>query len=161
MSLVRKSLRKELDFYRENSIRVVHSGRRENLPAAIVRELDSVAQATAAFGGLTVNVALNYGGRDEIVRGVNRWMTKEGPEACRKGITESDITACLDHPELGDPDVIIRTGRERRVSNFLLWQGAYSEMIFSDRLWPDFSRADFEAALEEYARRERRFGGAQ
>lgn len=157
MTLVKGHLRAELDFYRENRIRVVHSGRREGLPADILAQLDEVARDTRDFPGMVVNLALNYGGRDEILRAVER-LAAAGP-ADRGTVSEESIRANLDHPEIPDPDLIIRTGGEMRLSNFLLWQSAYSEFFFSPLLWPDFLENDLDGALEDYASRNRRFGG--
>jgi undecaprenyl diphosphate synthase len=155
MFLIRSHLRKEFDFYRANRIRILHAGDLAGLPAEVVREIRSAMADTAGFEGLTVVLAINYGGRDEIVRAVRR-AAAAGAAA---GITEEWLRAHLDLPEVPDPDLIIRTGGEQRQSNFLLWQSAYAELYFSPRLWPDWDRADLLAALEEYAHRSRRFGG--
>jgi undecaprenyl diphosphate synthase len=157
MFLIRSHLAKEFDFYRKNRIRILHAGDLERLPAEVVREIRSAMADTADFDGLTVVLAINYGGRDEIVRAVRRAVAS-GDAA---GITEQTLRSHLDLPMVPDPDLIIRTGAELRQSNFLLWQSAYSELYFSPKLWPDWDRADLVAALEEYARRTRRFGGAE
>ena len=153
MSLVKKHLRAELDFYRENRIRIRHTGSREGLPPEILAELDLACSDTADFGGMQVVLALNYGGRDEIARAVRR--------AAAKGITQpsaDDISANLDNPDIPDPDLIIRTAGEFRTSNFLLWEGAYAEYIISDKLWPDWDSDDFINAVKEYQNRDRRYG---
>jgi undecaprenyl diphosphate synthase len=155
MELVKKYLRRELDFYRENRIRIRHSGAREHLPAAIVQELDDVCEATKDFDGLQVILALNYGGRDEIVRAVRKLCAAGFPAA---EISEKKIGENLDNPDVPDPDLIIRSAGEFRTSNFLLWQSAYAEYYISQKLWPDFSAEDFSLAIEEYQGRERRFG---
>ncbi|MBN1243123.1 MAG: di-trans,poly-cis-decaprenylcistransferase [Spirochaetales bacterium] len=153
MALIRGHLRAEFDFYRERGLRVVHSGDSSGLPGEVRAELDSVVADTASFDRMTVNLAINYGGRDEIVR------------ACRKAVredvelTETTIANRLDRPELPDLDLLIRTGGEQRTSNFMIWQAAYAELWFSPRLWPDWDRADLEQALDDYTCRERRFGG--
>lgn len=154
MNLIKVHLASELDFYRKNRIRVVHSGSREGLPPEILEEIDEVAADTADFPGMVVNLAINYGGRDEILRAVAR---------CGAGrpLSENDMALALDHPEIPDPDLIIRTGGEMRLSNFLLWQSAYSELYFSECLWPDFDEPDLADALEAYAARDRRFGGTK
>jgi undecaprenyl diphosphate synthase len=157
MFLIRSHLAKEFDFYRKNRIRILHAGDLERLPAEVVREIRSAMADTADFDGLTVVLAINYGGRDEIVRAVRRAVAS-GDAA---GITEQTLRSHLDLPMVPDPDLIIRTGAELRQSNFLLWQSAYSELYFSPKLWPDWDRVDLVAALEEYARRTRRFGGAE
>ncbi len=160
MGLVKSHLAAELDFYRQNKIRVVHSGRREGLSADILAEIDSVARDTARFTGMVVNLAINYGGRDEILRSIAR-LADAGKLGSSARLDEAGLRAGLDHSEIPDPDLIIRTGGELRLSNFLLWQSAYSELYFSDCLWPDFGEAELSAALEEYARRDRRFGGTK
>jgi undecaprenyl diphosphate synthase len=157
MFLIRSHLAKEFDFYRKNRIRILHAGDLERLPADVIREIRSAMADTAGFDGLTVVLAINYGGRDEIVRAVRR-AAAEGDAG---GITEETLRSHLDLPEVPDPDLIIRTGAERRQSNFLLWQSAYAELYFSPKLWPDWDRADLEAALEDYAHRSRRFGGEE
>jgi undecaprenyl diphosphate synthase len=157
MFLIRSHLAKELDFYRKNRIRILHAGDIGRLPVEVVREIRSAMEDTAAFDGLTVVLAINYGGRDEIVRAVRR-AAASGDAA---GITEERLRSHLDLPAVPDPDLVIRTGAEQRQSNFLLWQSAYAELYFSPKLWPDWDRADLVAALEEYARRARRFGGAE
>jgi undecaprenyl diphosphate synthase len=154
MYLIRLHLQKEVRFYQENRIRVVHSGSLERLPRAVVKELAKVAADTSSNRGLTVNLAIDYGGRDEILRAVNR-LRDRGQEG---RVTESQLRAALDHPEIPDPDLIIRTGDECRLSNFLLWQMAYAELHFSTKMWPDWAEEDLLAALKEYRRRDRRFG---
>lgn len=158
MSLVRNHLSAELDFYRQNKVKVVHSGQREGLPADILAEIDAVTADTADFPGMVVNLAINYGGRDELVRAMQKAL-RTSRDSVPSPITCELIRKNLDHPEMPDPDLIIRTGGELRLSNFLLWQSAYSELYFTDRLWPDFAEEDLVAALEDYAGRERRFGG--
>jgi undecaprenyl diphosphate synthase len=156
MFLIRQYLKKEYDFYRANGIRIVHSGDVSRLPEDIRRDLESVIQDTAAFKGLTLNLAINYGGKDEILRAA----TKLNEKARSGDITEEAFRACLDHPEMPDPDLIIRSGGDIRLSNFLLWESAYAELYFSPKLWPDWDAADLEAAVSEFGRRARRFGGA-
>jgi len=153
MSLVKQYLRGELDFYRENRIRIRHTGNREGLSAEILHELDEACNDTRNFEGLQVILALNYGGRDEIVRAVKKLIA--GGEA----VTEEKISANLDNPDIPNPDLIIRTAGEYRTSNFLLWEGAYAEYYISDKLWPDWTGGDLEEAVRNYKGRERRFGG--
>jgi undecaprenyl diphosphate synthase len=171
MSLIRIHLMKELDFYRENEIRIVHSGDRSGLSREVLTEIDRAVADTKHHHELTVNLAINYGGKDEIVRSIHRVIPNlyttdaQHPAVLHDEITgvvtEQTIAQNLDHPEIPDPDLIIRTGDEMRLSNFLLWQSAYSELYFSSKYWPDFTPEDFHAALAEYAHRERRFGDAQ
>lgn len=154
MGLVGVHLERELDFYRELGLRVVHSGDRDALAPEVRKPLERVIAATALHKGMTVNLVLNHGGRDEIVRAVNRW-TKT---AAGREFTPRDLRNHLDVPDLPDLDLMIRTGGEIRLSNFLLWQAAYAEFVFSDKLWPDFDELDLRAALCEFAGRGRRFG---
>lgn len=158
MTLIRKHLSSELDFYRKNKLRVVHSGRREGLPTEILAEIDSVTRDTAAFPGMLVNLAINYGGRDEIIRAFKK-LTETETVTSPTSISEEALRSLMDQPEIPDPDLIIRTGGEYRISNFLLWQSAYAELYFSDRFWPDFSREDLEAAFSSFSGRVRRYGG--
>ena len=162
MTLVKNHLSAELDFYRRNKIKVVHSGRREGLPKEVVAEIDSVVRDTRDLPGMVVNLAINYGGRDEIVRAIERGVASAPKSMSGLPISSiEDLGRNMDHPEIPDPDLIIRTGGEFRLSNFLLWQSAYSELFFSDCLWPDYSESDLIVALESYASRERRFGGTK
>ncbi|MDD3980710.1 MAG: polyprenyl diphosphate synthase [Spirochaetia bacterium] len=157
MGLIKTHLATELDFYRKNRIKLLHSGNRTGLSPDILREIDTVVRDTADFPGMMVNLAINYGGRDEILRALGRSLARKGGTG---GLpTEKDIAYNLDHPELPDPDLIIRTGGEMRLSNFLLWQSAYSELYFTDCLWPDFNEHELDKALASYRSRDRRFGG--
>jgi len=155
MSLVKQYLRNEIAFYRENHIRIRHTGDPAGLPADIAWELASAALDTGGFDGMQVILAINYGGRDEIVRALRRLAAKQDMAA----ITEQDIAACLDNPDVPDPDLIIRSAGEYRTSNFLLWEGAYAELYVSAKLWPDWTGDDLAKAIDEYRNRDRRFGG--
>jgi undecaprenyl diphosphate synthase len=130
-------------------VRMRFVGRREGLDSGLIERMEWAERTTAANERITLFVAFNYGGRAEIV------------DAARSfdGQTEDDFRRGLYAPEMHDPDLLIRTSGEERISNFLLWQCAYSEIVFRDELWPDFGRDAFEAALGEFARRRRRFGG--
>ena len=156
MGLVKQYLRNEIAFYRENHIRIRHAGDAAGLPADIARELASAALDTGGFDGMQVILAINYGGRDEIVRAVKRLADKGQAMAA---VSEQDIAACLDNPDVPDPDLIIRSAGEYRVSNFLLWEGAYAELYVSSKLWPDWTGDDLAKAIDEYQNRDRRFGG--
>ena len=159
MYLIRMHLRRESAFYRENNIRVVHSGDMSRLTKGIQKDILSVMDETKDFTGMTLNLAINYGGRDEIVRAVNRWLARNGGEkGCTSMLTEGDLQQNLDCSGLPDPDLIIRTAGEQRVSNFLLWEAAYAELYFSPKLWPDFTADDLRAALEAFEGRVRRYG---
>jgi undecaprenyl diphosphate synthase len=154
MGLVTKNLEKEFDFYRELGLRVVHSGDRDALSPEVRRALSRVIAQTAAHTGMTINLVLNHGGRDEIVRAVNRWSKA----ATGKLFSAGDLRKNFDVPEIPDLDLMIRTGGELRLSNFLLWHAAYAEFVFSPKLWPDFTEDDLKSAFREYASRGRRFG---
>jgi undecaprenyl diphosphate synthase len=160
MSLIRAHITKELNFYRKNEIRIVHSGERNGLPHDVLSEIDKAIENTSQYSSLTVNLAINYGGRDEIVRAMQRILASQENDD-ENPIDELKIMRYLDHPEIPDPDLIIRTGGEIRLSNFLLWQSAYSELYFSPKYWPDFTPEDLHAALIDYVHRERRFGDAR
>jgi undecaprenyl diphosphate synthase len=133
----------------DEGVRMRFLGRRAGVARELVERMEWAEGTTAANGRITLFVAFNYGGRAEIVDAAARFA----------GGTEEDFRALLYAPEMHDPDLLIRTSGEQRLSNYLLWQSAYSELYFTDVLWPDFSRADFEAALAEYEARRRRFGG--
>jgi undecaprenyl diphosphate synthase len=130
-------------------VRMRFIGRRERVTPALLEQMDWAEAQTAANDRITLYVAFNYGGRAEILDAAARYGGG-GEEAFRQ---------LLYAPEMHDPDLIIRTSGEQRTSNYLLWQGAYSELVFADELWPDFSREAFRAALDEFERRQRRFGG--
>ncbi len=157
MFLLKNHLRREYKFYKENEVRIVHSGHLGRLPQDVLREIERVKEKTSHFNRMTLNLAIDYGGRDEILRAVNR-LLKNGSKG---EITEADIRLYLDHPEIPDPDLVIRTGHECRISNFLLWQLAYSELYFSSKLWPDWGEEEFLEALSTYGCRDRRFGAQE
>ncbi|MBI4306422.1 MAG: di-trans,poly-cis-decaprenylcistransferase, partial [Chloroflexi bacterium] len=155
MDLVRAVIRTEVaELHREN-VRVRHLGSLERLVPGFRKEIEDAVRLTANNTGMTLNVAFNYGGRDELVRAVRRMVSDRVPP---EDIDEALIRRYLDCPELPDPDLVIRTGGEFRLSNFLIWQSAYSEFYSTPTQWPDFGPEDVDLALEAYARRERRFG---
>jgi undecaprenyl diphosphate synthase len=154
MGLIRQHLTAELDFYRSNRIRVLHSGDIAGLPEDIAKEIRSVMADTASFDRMTVNLAINYGGRNEILRAAKRlWDRGIAP-------SEEAFRSAMDLPDIPDLDLIIRTSNEMRVSNFLLWKSPYAELWFSEKLWPDFRAEDLAMAVAAYKGRERRYGGA-
>ena len=160
MTFLKEYLRKELESICRNNIRFQTIGRINELDESVQFELLSAIRKTAANSGMILNVALNYGGRVEIVDACRKLLDKclaEGrlPES----INEADIERCLYTSDLPDPDLLIRSSGELRVSNFLLWQIAYSEIYVTDVLWPDFRRPDIFNAIIDYQRRERRYGG--
>jgi undecaprenyl diphosphate synthase len=141
-----KSESPELD---REGVRMRFIGSRERVSRKLCQAMDGAEALTAANERITLYVAFNYGGRDEILQAAERYA----------GGGEDAFRGLLYAPEMHDPDLIIRTSGEQRLSNYLLWQSAYSELVFRDELWPDFSRASLEACLDEYAARRRRFGG--
>jgi undecaprenyl diphosphate synthase len=133
----------------EEGVRMRFIGRREGISEQLVEQMAGAEELTAANDQITLFVAFNYGGRAEILDAAKRF----------EGSTEEEFRQCLYAPEMHDPDLIIRTSGERRLSNYLLWQSAYSELIFRDELWPDFTREALEESLAEFSERRRRFGG--
>ena len=156
MRLFHETMQKEIEEMHRRGVRIVVSGRRDELSPRMRMRIEEAMSLTAANSNGVLNVCLNYGGRAEIVDAV-RSLVAGGIEAAQ--VDEASISAHMYQPSLPDPDLIIRTAGERRVSNFLLWQGAYAEMLVTERLWPDFDAADLQAALDDYASRTRRFGG--
>jgi undecaprenyl diphosphate synthase len=156
MRLFHEAIQRELDELDARGIRLVVSGRREELSDRMRQRIDAAEARTAANTHGVLNVCLNYGGRAEVVDAVRR-LAADGVPAAE--IDEAAIAARLYHPELPEPDLIIRTAGEKRMSNFLLWQSAYSELYLTDTLWPDFDRAALELAVADYAGRVRRYGG--
>ena len=152
MNLIQVALRKEFDALHAQGIRLRFLGSREGLESGVCAVLDQAERATESNPGLVLNVCFNYGGRWDIVDAASRLA------ATGQAITESSMQAALSLAPCPDPDLLIRTGDEHRLSNFLLWQCAYSELYFSPLLWPDFDAAALDAALADYAARERRFG---
>lgn len=153
MGLIKNHLRAEFKFYKENDIRVKHIGNLEGLPKDIQEEINSTVEECKDFNSLTVVLAINYGGKDEIIRAANKAIKEN------KLLTEKNFTEFYDIPELPEVDLIIRTGGEKRLSNFLLWHGAYAELDFVDTLWPDYDEECFYSSIKEFQKRNRRFGG--
>jgi len=147
---------------RRNNIRLRHLGRRDGLPASVVRELDESLLSSAGNTGMVLCLALNYGSRAEIVDGVRRIARKVAAGKVRpEDIDEAVVSASLDSAGAPDPDLVIRTAGEMRVSNFLLWQISYAEFYVTDALWPEFHEGEFHEAIRVYASRHRRFGGVE
>ena len=147
------------DELHDKGVRIRFAGRRDwRVPRRVLRRMDESVELTQANRTMTLTMAFNYGGRAEIVDAV-RALVESGTPAGR--IDERAIRSHLYFPDQPDPDLVVRTSGEYRISNFLLWQLAYSELVFTDVLWPDFRREDLFAAVAEYQRRERRYGGVQ
>ena len=149
MRMFNRRIKSETPELRDEGVRMRFIGRREGVSAALRRQMDWAEAQTADNDRITLFVAFNYGGRAEILDAARRF----------EGGDEDEFRALLYAPEMHDPDLIIRTSGEQRLSNYLLWQSAYSELIFRDELWPDFTRQAFEESLAAYGGRRRRYGG--
>ena len=152
--LFRSLLNRQRELH-ERNIRIRFIGRRDRrVPRRLVRRMDEATALTRDNTGLTFTIAFNYGGRAELVDAVQQIVDGD-----TRRVTEQTIARHLYDPEMPEPDLVIRTSGEYRVSNFLLWKLAYSELVFSDTLWPDFRREHLYAAIKEYQDRDRRYGG--
>jgi undecaprenyl diphosphate synthase len=149
MRMFSQRIQAETPELNDEGVRMRFIGRRERVTAALLEQMDWAESETAANDRITLYVAFNYGGRAEVLDAAERYS----------GGGEEAFQRLLYAPEMHDPDLIIRTSGEQRMSNYLLWQSAYSELVFADELWPDFSRDAFRGALDEFERRRRRFGG--
>jgi undecaprenyl diphosphate synthase len=150
MAMFARRIEQETPDLHDEGVRMRFIGRRADpVPEALIGRMEWAESVTAQNTRITLFVAFNYGGRAEIVDAARTFT----------GATDAEFRSHLYAPEMHDPDLIIRTSGEQRISNYLLWQGAYSELVFRNELWPDFSRQAFEASLEEFAARRRRFGG--
>jgi len=160
MGLLRRFVRNDLAELHKSNVRVRVIGERDGLDPDISRLLVEAEELTKNNDGLTLVVAFNYGSRQEITRAAQR-IAEDVAQGRIKPfeVTMDMISGFLDAPDIPDPDLIIRTSGEQRLSNFLLWQSAYSELVFVPTYWPDFDRAALETAIREYQQRERRFGG--
>lgn len=153
--LLRQFFKSEFQTLKKRKVRILHSGNTDGLPADIVAIFRRMTEETLANEGKILNLAMNYSGRDEIVRACKRLLAAKKTPA---SLDEEVFREGLDHPWLPDIDLVIRTSGELRLSNFCLWQAAYAELWFTDRLWPDFSEREFAEAVDAFQRRERRFG---
>jgi undecaprenyl diphosphate synthase len=155
MRLFHETMQREIDEMHRRGVRILVSGRREELSPRMRDRIEEAMERTRHNTNGILNVCLNYGGRAEIVDAVKK-LISDG--VAPRDVEEEAISARMYQPVLADPDLIIRTAGERRVSNFLIWQGAYAEMYVTDTLWPDFGADDLKIALDDYASRVRRFG---
>lgn len=155
MFLFKSYIKNEEKNIMENNIRFMVSGRRENVSESLLEAIDNLQEKSKNNTGLTFNIAFNYGGRAEITDAMNK-ILKSGKES----ITENEIASYL-YNDIPDPELLIRTSGELRISNFLLWQIAYSEIYITDTLWPDFDEAELDKAIASYNKRDRRFGGVK
>jgi len=158
MDMLGSFLRAEIATMKSNNIRFRTIGRTERLPASVRSWIERAMKETAENTGMILNLALSYGGRGEILEAIKRMHAANGAAG---ELTEEAFSSHLDTAGLPDPDLIIRTSGEKRISNFLLWQAAYAELYFTDTLWPDFTDKDLLAAIQDYQGRQRRFGLTQ
>jgi undecaprenyl diphosphate synthase len=159
MQLLREYLRQEMPVIQKNNIRLRFLGRARELPAGVQQDMRRAEEETAKNGGMVLCLALNYGGRAEIVDALNAAIAERRAEGRHDPVNEEELSRNLYTAGLPDPDLLIRTSGEMRVSNFLLWQIAYAEIFVTETLWPDFNRARLLEALLEFQKRERRYGG--
>lgn len=155
--LLRRFVAADLDRLADEGVCIKVIGRNEDLSPDLIKIIEKAEARTAQNTDFKLVIAFNYGGRDEIVRAARRACRDSGGDL--SGLTEAEFSKYLDTTDMPDPDLVIRTSGEHRVSNFLLWQAAYAEFVFTDVLWPDFGEADLKAALDVYAQRKRRYGG--
>jgi undecaprenyl diphosphate synthase len=155
MELMDETIDRELPDLAKQGVRTRFFGRRDRIPSELQEKMARLESETAHLDTLQLWIAFDYGGRAELVEALRR-ILDEGTRS--QDVSEEAIAARLYAPELPDPDLVIRTSGEQRISNFLLWQSAYAELVFDDTLWPDFGEERLRAAVEEYARRGRRFG---
>lgn len=158
MALMREYIEADLARLKRENVRIRILGTRNGLSDDVIALIDRAERDTARNTKFNLNIAFNYGGRDEMLRAMRR-ATEAGADL--SSMSESDFADFLDTKGLPDPDLVIRTSGEKRISNYLLWQTAYSEFVFTDVLWPDFSRDDLLSAMNEYTQRNRRFGAAE
>jgi len=154
-SLLREYVEQDLQSLHERGVKIRILGSKEGLKPDLISLINRVQTTTAENTNFQLNIAFNYGGRDEFLRATKRAMAAGHTE---ESLTSEVLESFLDTAGLPDPDLVIRTSGEMRISNFLLWQAAYAEFVFTDVLWPDFTRADLEAAISDFQRRDRRFG---
>jgi undecaprenyl diphosphate synthase len=158
MNLLRKYMKTSLERCNRNNVRVRVIGDKSMLSKDLQESIEELEQATASNTRIGFQIAINYGGRDEIVRAIKR-ASQEGLLSDPSKIDDTVINDHLDTAGIPDPDLLIRTCGEQRISNFLLWQLAYSEFYFTDKAWPDFNKAELEKAIDAFNHRERRYGG--
>jgi undecaprenyl diphosphate synthase len=156
MEIFGETIERELPDLAREGVRVRFVGRRDRAPATLLRQMNDLETGTAENDRLRLWICFDYGGRAEIVEAVRRIVASGVDPA---DVDDDLVAASLDEPEMPDPDLLIRTSGELRISNFLLWQLAYSELVFTETLWPDFGAEDLRDALDQFAHRRRRFGG--
>lgn len=158
LNLYRKNLDKKVDSFHRKNVKINIIGNLRMFPGDIIKKTAQWMEKTRNNNGITVNIALSYGGRDEIMRAVNRWSETSSSSGKPKDLTKEEFEKYLDTKGQPDPDLLIRTGGEMRLSGFLLWQLEYAELYFTDTYWPDFTPDKFREAVGDYFGRKRRFG---
>ncbi len=156
MKLFQEYLKKEKEELKEKNVKLVFSGRKEKITNKLLKQMNETVEYLKDNDGIILNIAFNYGGRSEIIDAVNKIIKSNLTE-----ITEEELGRNLYQPNIPDPELVIRTSNEFRVSNFLLWEIAYSEFYISEKYWPEFTKEDFVEAIKDYQKRDRRFGGAK
>lgn len=156
MGLIVKHLEEEFDFYIRNKIRIRHLGDKEGLPEKVVKAIERVEKESKDFTALTVLLAINYSGKYDITQAINKILNEK-----KESVTEEDVEKYLLTKDIPDPELIIRTSGEFRVSNYFLWQAAYSEFYVTQTLWPDLKKEDITLAIDSFKSRDRRFGGVK
>lgn len=165
MKMLEEYLRRDRQDFIEKKTRFVHSGRCDRIPASLKALIEETEELTKDQTAFTLHLAVDYGGKDEVLRAMNKLLTSRSSPADTRSIssptplTEEDLRSSLDHPELPDIDVILRSSGEKRTSNFFFFQAVYAEWIFNPKHFPEIGTTDVDAALQEYDRRKRRFGG--
>jgi len=159
MNLLKEFIRRELRNIQESNVKFRVIGRTYDLETSVQKVLTQAVNKTRNNSGMLLQVALNYSGRAELVDAINRILSERSGNTDRNPVTEEQLSACLYTAGIPDPDLLIRTSGEMRISNFLLWQIAYSEIYITPTLWPDFRRKDLFEAIVEFQRRNRRYGG--
>ncbi len=160
MNLFLEALKKEVSKLHENNIRLILIGDRSRFTSQLIEKIQESEALTEKNTGLTLSIAANYGARWDVMQATNKMIAAAGNEAIQGNIKfqEDDLTPYLSMHYAPEPDLFVRTGGEQRISNFLLWQLAYSELYFTETLWPDFDKVAFDLAIKSYQQRERRFG---
>lgn len=158
LNLYRHDLDKRVDRFHAKNVRINVIGNLSKFPQDLQGKTRKWIEKTKNNTKITVNIALSYGGRDEIIRAVNKWRLKSSSQGSKPELTIEELTKSLDTTGQPDPDLLIRTGGEQRLSGFLLWQLEYAELYFTDVYWPDFTKREFQKAIDDYASRIRRFG---
>ena len=154
MNLILKHLKEEFDFYLKNKIRILHIGDREGVNQEVLKAIDKVVEETKEFESLTVLLAFNYSGRYDLQQAYEKLLAQK-----KSTVTEDDIEKALLTADIPEPDLIIRTSGEFRVSNYFLWQAAYSEFFVLEQYWPELKTSEIDQVIENYYTRDRRFGG--